>query len=289
MTAMPTAQANGIEIVYDTFGDAADPTVLLVMGLGARWSTGREFCQGIADRGFHVVRYDNRDVGESTCFDSPVDVGALLAARSAGETPDVPYLLGDMADAVGVLDHLGIDTAHVFGVSMGGMIVQTLAIEHPDRRHPHVGDVDHRRPRRGQPDRRGHGPLMSPPAAAGRSSRTRRAARPSAAAPACTTRTSCGPPPPRPGTVATTRSTARQLAAILASGSRSPALAEVGLPALVIHGAADTLIHPSGGERTAEVIPDAKLVVIDGMGHDLPRPLWPQITDLLVDHARGNG
>ena len=125
-----------------------------------------EFCQGIADRGFHVVRYDNRDVGESTCFDSPVDVGTLLAARSAGETPDVPYLLGDMAaGAVGVLDHLGIDAAHVFGVSMGGMIVQTLAIEHPDRVATltsvmsTTGDLDV-----GNPTSEAMALLMSPPA-----------------------------------------------------------------------------------------------------------------------------
>jgi pimeloyl-ACP methyl ester carboxylesterase len=294
MAAMPTAQANGIELAYDTFGDAADPTVLLVMGLGAQmihWPPG--FCQGIADRGFHVVRYDNRDVGESTWFDSPVDVGALLAARSAGETPNVPYLLGDMAaDAVGVLDHLGIDTAHVVGVSMGGMIVQTLAIEHPDRVATltsvmsTTGDLDV-----GNPTGEAMALLMSPPA------RSREELQDAAVRGA----TVCGSPglydeDELRATAAQAwdrgynpAGTARQLAAILASGSRSAALAEVDLPALVIHGAADTLIHPSGGERTAEVIPDAKLVVIDGMGHDLPRSLWPRVTDLLADHARGNG
>jgi pimeloyl-ACP methyl ester carboxylesterase len=294
MTAMPTAQANGIEIAYETFGDAADPPVLLVMGLGAQlihWPT--DFCHGIADRGFRVVRFDNRDVGESTWFDTPVDVGALLAARGAGETPEVPYLLSDMAaDTVGVLDHLGIDAAHIFGVSMGGMIAQTVAIEHPDRVATltsvmsTTGDLDV-----GNPTGEAMALLMSAPP------RTREQAQDTAVQGAAV----CGSPglydeDELRATAARAwdrgynpQGTARQLAAILASGSRSAGLASVDLPALVIHGAADTLIHPSGGERTAEVIPDAKLVVIDGMGHDLPRSLWPHITDLLVDHARGNG
>ena len=206
MTAMPTAQANGIEIVYDTFGDAADPTVLLVMGLGPRWSTGRPS----SARASPTAASTSCGTTTATWASRPVSTpstSALLAARSAGETPDVPYLLGDMAaDAVGVLDHLGIDTAHLFGVSMGGMIVQTLAIEHPDRRHPHVGDVDHRRPRRGNPTGEAMALLMSPPARS-REELQDAALRGAtvAAAPACTTRTSCGPPPPRPGTVATTR------------------------------------------------------------------------------------
>jgi pimeloyl-ACP methyl ester carboxylesterase len=294
MTAMPTAQANGIEIAYETFGDAADPPVLLVMGLGGQlihWPA--DFCQGIADRGFHVVRFDNRDVGESTWFDTPVDVAALLAGRGAGETPDVPYLLGDMAaDAVGVLDHLGIDEAHLVGVSMGGMIVQTLAIEHPDRVASltsvmsTTGDLDV-----GHPTGEAMALLLSPPA------RSREELQDAAVRGAAV----CGSPglydeDELRATAARAwdrgynpAGTARQLAAILASGSRSESLASVDRPALVIHGAADALIHPSGGERTAEVIPDAKLVVIDGMGHDLPRSFWPQITDLLVDHARGNG
>jgi pimeloyl-ACP methyl ester carboxylesterase len=264
------------------------------MGLGAQmihWPP--DFCQGIADRGFHVVRFDNRDVGESTWFDSPVDVGAVLGARSAGETPEVPYLLSDMAaDAVGVLDHVGTDKAHIFGVSMGGMIVQTLAIEHADRVATltsvmsTTGDLDV-----GNPTGEAMALLMSAPA------RSREELQDAAVYGS----TVCGSPGlyDEDELRATAgqawdrgynpEGTARQLAAIVASGSRSAALADVDLPALVVHGAADTLIHPSGGERTAEVIPDAKLVVIDGMGHDLPRPLWPQITDLLVDHARGNG
>ena len=136
MAAMPIAQANGIEIAYETFGDPAHPTVLLVMGLGSQmihWDP--EFCQGIVDRGFHVVRFDNRDMGESTRIEVEVDVlGVLSASTSGGEVPPVPYLLSDMAaDAVGLLDHLGVDRAHLFGVSMGGMIVQSIAIGHPER------------------------------------------------------------------------------------------------------------------------------------------------------------
>ena len=202
----------------------------------------------------------------------------------------MPYLLGDMAaGAVGVLDHLGIDTAHVFGVSMGGMIVQTLAIEHPDRVATltsvmsTTGDLDV-----GNPTGEAMALLMSPPA------RSREELQD--AARGATLRQ---PRPVRRGRAAGHRRPGLgpwlQPGAPPVNWRRSwpgqpiAALAEVGLPALVIHGAADTLIHPSGGERRRGVIPDAKLVVIDGMGHDLPRPLWPQITDLLVDHARSNG
>ncbi len=293
MAAMPTAPANGIEIAYDTFGDPGDPTVLLVMGLGSQLIHWRpELCQGIADRGFHVVRFDNRDQGDSTRFAERVDIGAVLAARSTGGAPDVPYLLSDMAaDAVGLLDHLGVDAAHLFGVSLGGMIVQTIAIEHPSRVATltsvmsTTGDLDV-----GNPTGEAMGLLLASPAT------TREELQDAAVL----GETVCGSPGLwDESEVRETagqawdrgyhpQGTARQLAAVLCSGSRAAGLAQLDMPTLVIHGSADTLIAPSGGERTAELVPDAKLVVIEGMGHDLARPLWPQIIDLLVDHANGN-
>ncbi|HEX6569993.1 MAG TPA: alpha/beta fold hydrolase [Acidimicrobiales bacterium] len=287
---MPVAPSNGIEICYDTFGDPDDPAVLLVMGLGSQmvhWYP--EVCQSIADRGFHVVRFDNRDTGESSWIDEPVDILAVMGGQATGEAPAVPYLLSDMAaDAVGLLDHLGIDRAHVFGISMGGMIVQTIAIEHPHRVRSltsvmsTTGDPDV-----GTPTAEAMAALMSPPP------QTREAYQDAAVHHSGVWGS--------PGLVDEERlrrtageawdrgynpmGTARQLAAIVASGSRSAALAALAVPALVIHGTADTLVQPSGGERTAEVIPDAKLLLIEGMGHDLAPPLWPRLVDALAAHA----
>jgi pimeloyl-ACP methyl ester carboxylesterase len=290
MAAMPTAEANGIEICYDTFGDPADPTLLLVMGLGSQmvhWHP--DLCQGFVDRGFHVVRYDNRDTGASSHIDEPVDLFAVMGAAASGALPSVPYRLSDMAaDAVGLLDHLGIDRAHLFGVSMGGMIVQTIAIEHPDR----VASLTSGMSTTGDPDVGTPTPeamsvLMSPP------SQTRAAYQDAAVHHAGVwgspglfdeelLRRTAGESWDRGydpiGTV-------RQLAAILASGSRSAALAKLDIPTLVIHGTADTLVQISGGERTAEVIPDAKLLVIEGMGHDLAPPLWPRLIEAVAAHA----
>jgi pimeloyl-ACP methyl ester carboxylesterase len=291
MAVMPVADANGIEIAYETMGDPADPTVLLVMGLGSQmvhWDP--EFCQGIVDRGFHVVRFDNRDMGGSTRFDVAVDVlGVLSAGASGGEVPPVPYLLSDMAaDAVGLLDHLGVDRAHLFGVSMGGMIVQTIAIEHPERVATltsvmsTTGDPDV-----GMPTGEAMTALLAPPP------QTREQLQDTAVHHAgvwgspglfdeARLRRAAGQAWDRGYNPA---GTARQLAAIFASGSRSAALAGIDVPTLVIHGTADTLVQPSGGERTAEVVPDAKLLVVEGMGHDLAPPLWPQIIQALADHA----
>jgi pimeloyl-ACP methyl ester carboxylesterase len=290
MTAMPMAEANGIEICWDTCGDPDDPTVLLVMGLGCQmihWDPG--LCGLIAERGFHVVRFDNRDMGGSTRFDEPVEIPAVLQAIGAGETPAVPYLLSDMAaDAVGLLDHLGVGRAHVFGVSMGGMIAQTIAIEHPQRVRTltsvmsTTGDGDV-----GSPTADAMRALLRPPP------QTCEQYQEAAVANAAL----WGSPGlydvediRRLHADAWDRGydpagTARQLAAILASGSRSAQLATLDIPTLVIHGTDDNLIQLSGGERTAEVVPDAKLLVIEGMGHDLARPLWPRLVDAFATHA----
>ena len=290
MSALPTAKANGIEICYDTTGDPSDPTVLLVMGLGGQliqWDP--ELCGLIAERGYHVVRFDNRDVGLSTHLEGGVDVFGLFASETGGsEPPSVPYLLSDMAnDAVCLLDNLGVDRAHVVGVSMGGMIAQTIALDHPSRVltltsiMSTTGDPDV-----GLPTAEAMEALVVPPA------QTRQEAEDGAVRQAQVWGSPglfdevhlrrlagdswdrCHEP----------MGIARQLAAILASGSRSSGLATLAIPTLVIHGTADTLVQSSGGERTAEVIPDAKLLMVDGMGHDLPRALWPTLVDAICGH-----
>jgi pimeloyl-ACP methyl ester carboxylesterase len=291
MAAMPTAASNGIEICYETFGSPDDPTLLLVMGLGSQminWPD--ELCAAFADRGFHVVRFDNRDTGGSTLCDG--DTPSVRAAMGGGDVT-VPYLLADMADdAAGLLDHLGVDRAHVFGVSMGGMIAQTLAIRHP-RRVATLASVMSTTgdPEVGAPTREAMASLMASPAT------TRDEYQDAAVRHAHVwgspglfdedrLRTTAGRAWDRGYDP---QGTARQLLAILSSGSRSADLAQLDLPTIVIHGTADTLVQPSGGERTAEVIPDAKLVMIEGMGHDLPEPLWPQLVDLVAGHAAERG
>jgi pimeloyl-ACP methyl ester carboxylesterase len=290
MSQLPTAETNGIEICYDTTGDPSDPTVLLVMGLGGQliqWDP--ELCGLIAGRGFHVVRFDNRDVGLSTHHEGGVDMFGLFTSDASGSPPpSVPYRLSDMADdAVGLLDHLGVDRAHVVGVSMGGMIAQSIALAHPARVTTltsimsTTGDSGV-----GHPTAEAMAALVAPPA------RTREEAQDGAVRQAHVWGSPglfdedhlrrlageswdrCHEP----------MGVARQLAAILASGSRSSGLATLAIPSLVIHGTADTLVQPSGGERTAEVIPDAKLLMVDGMGHDLPRPLWPTLVDAICGH-----
>jgi pimeloyl-ACP methyl ester carboxylesterase len=288
MTAMPIAPSNGIELCYETFGAPADPTILLVMGLGSQmihWPD--DFCAALAGRGYQVVRFDNRDMGGSTRCDGG-HTPSVRAAIGGGDVA-VPYLLADMADdAVGLLDHLGVARAHVFGVSMGGMIAQTVAIRHPERVASltsvmsTTGDPDV-----GTPTSEAMTALMAPPAA------TREAYQDAVVHHAHVWGS--------PGLFDEERlretaarawdrdynpaGTARQVVAILSSGSRSAELARLSIPTLVIHGTADTLVQPSGGERTAEVIPDAKLLVVEGMGHDLPPPLWPQIIDAVAGHA----
>ncbi len=287
MTAVPLAASNGIEICYDAVGDPDDPTMLLVMGLGSQmihWPD--DFCAALAERGYRVVRFDNRDTGESTRFDGErADVSAAIG----GGDVTVPYLLADMADdAAGLLDHLGVDRAHVCGVSMGGMIAQTIAIRHSARVASltsvmsTTGDPDV-----GTPTREAMTELMSQPPT------TRQGYQDAAVHHAhvwgspglfdeALLRETAGRAWDRGYDPA---GTARQLVAIMSSGSRSAELADLSVPTLVIHGTADTLVQPSGGERTAEVIPDAKLLTVEGMGHDLAPPLWPQIIDAVAAHA----
>jgi pimeloyl-ACP methyl ester carboxylesterase len=290
MATMPTAVVNGIKIHHETIGDPADPTVLLIMGLGTQmigWDI--EFCRSLADRGFHVVRYDNRDVGLSTHFDEPVDMMGLLGSFAGGDPVEVPYLLTDMAaDAAGLLDHLDVEQAHVVGVSMGGMIAQTLAIEHADRVltltsiMSTTGDPDV-----GAPTAEAMQAIMAPPAT------TREEAADTFVVHAHTWGSPAYVDEDRLRAISGAaydrahdpEGGMRQLAAVLASGSRSEALRGLAIPTLVVHGTEDKLVQPSGGERTAEVIADAKLVMVEGMGHDLPPQLWAQIIDAITTHA----
>jgi pimeloyl-ACP methyl ester carboxylesterase len=293
MAAMPIATGSGIEVNYESFGDPADPTLLLINGLGSqmiRWRP--DFCAALVDRGLHVVRFDNRDTGLSTHMGEPVDMRAVRQALAAGEAPPVPYLLSDMAaDAVAVLDALGVERAHVLGVSMGGMIAQTVAIEHPDRVRSLIsvmsttGDRDV-----GGSTPEAYAELTRPP------SRSREEYQ-DAAVDHAGVWGSPGLYDPdelrREAGEAWDRGVdpagvARQFAAVIASGSRSARLAELDVPTLVIHGTADTLILPTGGRRTAEVIPGAELLIVEDMGHDTPRPLWPHLVEAVTAHIAGS-
>jgi pimeloyl-ACP methyl ester carboxylesterase len=291
MTAVTTsiAPANGIEIAYETHGDSSDEPLLLVMGLGAQLITWPiELVDALVDRGFFVVRYDNRDSGLSTSFD---DVGNqdfmtsfMLAAQ--GQPVDVAYKLTDMAaDGMALLDHLGIESAHIVGASMGGMIVQTMAIEHPTRVRTltsimsTTGDIDV-----GQPEPDAMQALLRPAPTT----------RDEAIAAGVETTRVIASPVHFDETIAEKRvaeaydrafnpaGVARQLLGILTSGSRAAGLAELDVPTLVVHGAVDPLVTLSGGKRTAELVPGADLLVLDDMGHDLPLPLIPQIVDAIT-------
>jgi pimeloyl-ACP methyl ester carboxylesterase len=283
------APANGIEIAYQTFGERSNQTLLLVMGLGAQlihWP--EEFCDLLADRGFHVVRFDNRDVGHSTKLDdAPVPD---LMALAAGDSAAAAYTLDDMADdAVGLLDHLDIDAAHVVGASMGGMIAQTLAIRHPQRVLSVCSIMSTTGDRNvGQARQEALAVLMTPlPQDRDSYIEFHINAFKAIGSPgfpfdeeflrwraAATYDRSVYPAGFR-----------RQLAAIIASGDRTSSLGQISAPALVIHGSDDPLITVSGGEATARAIPGAELVVIPGMGHDLPRGAWPQIVDAIAASA----
>jgi pimeloyl-ACP methyl ester carboxylesterase len=295
---MPRATVNGgIELEYETIGSPEDPTFLLIMGLTAQlihWPDG--FCDQLVGRGYHVVRFDNRDSGLSTKFEGiQVDLGSLLTAALSGQPPpadapppDVPYTLSDMAaDALGLLDHLGIDRAHVVGASMGGMIAQQLAIEHPERVSSLVsimsmsGEFDY-----GKPDPEAAQLLFTPPP----TDRDAYIARAADGAVISSTRYFDLAQAEEFAARSYDRSfypegAARQLGAVYASGPRTTTLPEIKAPTLVIHGRDDRLITPSGGQRTAELIPGASYFLVADMGHDLPEPLWPVFVDAIAGHA----
>ncbi|HEX4088158.1 MAG TPA: alpha/beta hydrolase [Trebonia sp.] len=294
----PVPQAklpDGTHIAYETFGQPGDPPVLLVIGLGAQligWDDG--FCSMLAGRGRYVIRYDNRDCGLSTRFDDhPVDMAGLIKTISGGDIPAaramIPYGLQDMAgDGLGLLTALGIGRAHVVGSSMGGAIAQTMAISHPER----VLTLTSMMSSTGEP-------------AYGRS------------APEAQQALFAPRPADREGYIATAdraliwssrryadlgairklaarsydrahypAGVGRQLGAMILAGSRADALRSLTVPTLVIHGLDDTLIDPSGGRRTAELVPGAALQLVTDMGHDRPRELWDDLVDAIEAHTR---
>ncbi|MEM1333234.1 MAG: alpha/beta hydrolase [Actinomycetota bacterium] len=287
---MPTTAVNDIEICFESFGPDDAPPVLLVMGLGAQmtlWSPG--FISELLERGFRVIRFDNRDVGLSTKSEgTPPDVMALYAQAMAGQPVEAPYSLSTMAaDAVGLLDALSIPAAHVVGASMGGMIVQMMAIEHPGRVRSMTsimsttGATDV-----GQPDPAAITALLTPPPTdragaiesniatskvIGGSLHDEREARERAAEAYDRCFHPAGP--------------AFQIAAIAATGDRTERLAALSVPCLVVHGREDPLVALSGGEATAAAVPGADLLVLGRMGHDLPKVYWPQIADAIAELA----
>ncbi|HXR72047.1 alpha/beta hydrolase [Actinocrinis sp.] len=288
---MPRAEANGIELEYDTFGAPQNRPLLLIMGLGTQmtaWEPG--FCAMLAERGYYVIRFDNRDIGLSTQFDQMPEPD-LLAILS-GDPRTAPYFLADMADdAAGLLDALGIEKAHIVGASMGGMIAQELAIRHSERVLSLCSIMsttgDHAV---GQPSPDAMAVLMAP----------RAVDRAEAIERTVIVQRVIGSKTPEyevTDQVRYDRAVAaydrayrpdggnRQLAAIAASPDRTDALATLKLPVVVIHGDQDPLVNISGGRATAAAIPGAELVIIPGMAHDLPEPLWPALADLIVANA----
>jgi pimeloyl-ACP methyl ester carboxylesterase len=279
----------GISLAYEEIGDG-DP-ILLVAGLGQQlhsWPTA--FCEELAARGYRVIRFDNRDVGRSTHIRfRPPGMGAIMLRRWPAEQ----YDLADMAtDTVGLLDAIGVADTHVVGVSMGGMIAQTVAALYPDRVRTLTSIMSNTGARRiGRPA------LSTWLMMAGKPARTRAEAEDRAVRifrhigshgfpfVEADVRALAGLGWDRDPSPA---GTARQLAAIFRSGDRTTRLRTITAPTLVIHGDRDRMVHPTGGTATARAISDARLETIPGMGHDLPRGAWPRLLDLIDSHARSN-
>jgi pimeloyl-ACP methyl ester carboxylesterase len=290
LVLMSRAKSNGLELEYDTFGSATDPALVLVMGLGAQminWDP--EFCELLAAEGFQVIRYDNRDIGLSTYLDDlPMPNLPLLAA---GDLSQAPYLLADMGDDLaGLLDALGVAKAHIVGASMGGMIVQQFVIDHPERVlslcsiMSTTGDTTV-----GRASPEAMAVLMRPPAATREESIA-------AGAEGSLVIGSPGFPLSEEERLAKSAASydrafhpaggARQMAAIIASPDRTEGLRNVQVPTVVIHGEADPLVDQSGGKATAAAVPGAELVIIPGMGHDLPRGVWATVAENIARNAR---
>ncbi|HYI62939.1 MAG TPA: alpha/beta hydrolase [Acidimicrobiales bacterium] len=284
---MPTTSPSpaGIEIWYTTDGDPTAEPLLMIMGLGAQHlSWDEDLVALLVERGYYVVRYDNRDVGLSTKpVEGDIDALTLLVASLGGAEVDAPYRLTDMAgDAVAVLDALGLASAHVVGASMGGMIAQTLAIEHPERVRSLTSVMSTTgEPDVGQPDPSILGALLGPEP----TTRDEAVARGVALAhvigsPGLVDEAASADKAGRAwDRCAYPQGVGHQLLAIAVSGPRTEGLARITVPTLVVHGDADPLVTVSGGRATAAAIPGAELRIVEGMGHDLPRGHWEDIVD----------
>ena len=279
----------GVTLCYETFGDPDDAPILLIMGLATQMIAWHEdFCGQLAERGFYVVRFDNRDIGRSTHFDfRPPTAGQMMRRRHG---PD-QYSLSDMAaDSAGLLREVGISPAHVVGASMGGMIGQVLAAEQPDRVRSLTSLMSTTGSRwHGQPALSVYRYLLRPPPR-DRDGYIERAAAVFGLVGSTGfdrdeqyIRERAGRAFDRGYDV---RAGGRQLGAIIASGDRTKMVGKVRAPTLVIHGSVDKMIRPSGGRATAKAIPGARLMMIDGMGHDLPRGAWPLLLEAISEHAR---
>jgi len=287
------APVNGIEVAYQEAGDPEGEPLLLIMGLATQmlaWD--EELCAMLAERGFRVVRFDNRDIGRSTKIDTagvPKRTDMLLGRRRTA-----PYLLRDMADdTTALMDHLGIESAHLVGASMGGMIGQTVAIEHPDRVRSLVSMMSSTGNRwLGVPTWKAFGTLFARPrpgrqAAIEQTVRTfRTIGSPAYPMDEARFRELAGASYDRSHSRA---GIARQLHAITASGDRTAALERLRLPATVLHGGSDPLIRPAAGRATARAIRDSRLRIFPGMGHDLPPTLWPDFVEEIAATAARAG
>jgi pimeloyl-ACP methyl ester carboxylesterase len=285
---MAKAQANGIEIEYETLGDPRHRPLVLIMGLGSQliaWH--EEFCEKLVAKGHHVIRFDSRDVGLSTKMDDVgiIDIMKLIASYEKGQSVSSPYLLSDMAkDTVGLMDNLGIDKAHICGLSMGGMVAQTVAIEHPGRvlslismesstseldlpsGTPEAMDAMFRSPPLKRDRYIEHMGQVYRVFSGGSSKYDENLEK-------------------RMAALSFDRSFypfgfTRQFAAMVVSGGRRNALRSVVAPSLVLHGSKDTLVPPEHGKDTADAMPGAKFIVVEGLGHGLSYPaLWDEIVD----------
>jgi pimeloyl-ACP methyl ester carboxylesterase len=278
----------GITLCYESFGDPSDPPALLIMGLGTQMVAWQDdFCRALADKGLYVVRFDNRDIGRSTHLQGPPPSLVELLRYSGN---GARYTLADMAqDAAGLLSELELSPAHVIGASQGGMIAQTLAARHPNQVRSLVSMMSSTGGRWvGRPALSSY-PIFLRKAPREREAFIEHASRMFAKV------GSRGIPQDTDGVrkIAALSfdreldrtGAGRQLAAIIASGDRTAELRRITTPTLVIHGTADSLVSPSGGRATARAIPGAKLMMIEGLGHDLPRVLWPRLIDAFTTHA----
>jgi pimeloyl-ACP methyl ester carboxylesterase len=285
------AKANGIEIEYETLGDKGDPALLLVMGLGAQLTIWPDaLCEGLARRGFFVIRYDNRDCGLSTDFGSwgVPNIADALGKAMSGQKVEAPYLVKDMAgDAIGLIDALGLSRAHMVGASMGGMIVQTIAALWPQRTRSLVSIYS----TSGRPGL----PPGKPEALAMLTAQPEGPAREQLVRHGMKLRTVIGSPA-YPTPEAELRAfveknvdrrwypegAARQYLSIIASGDRVEQLQTIEAPTLVLHGEADPLLPVECGRDVARLVPGAELQTYPGWGHDFPGPLVPTLVDRIA-------